>query len=444
MSHVTEGALHAYLDGALDEYPAAEAERIRGHLDSCAACASRLVEERQIRSDASAMLGLAAPDVDMPSLEELRAYVKTTRPARPAVATRMYRLSWAASVMLALGAGWLVRDGQIQPLPVTESDFGDAAAPSIRSSDAEGIAGDGAGGSLDAGVPSEALAAENAVVIGGLSQEAALENAPAPVTPAALDDIGGRTEVMADATAKAMTTPLEEQVAVPTDPETDVVARADMDAAAEAWEAARAPLAQRGLAAVGPDVVDLVAVDSRLAGVGEGGGVPSDVVAAAPPLGRTSDSLAAGETAGASALAATEPEPVDSPRVERRRAEAFAPLTSEMNQGPAFAARRAIAEDEADYDNEASLVVLGYEVLSVTNMGDGVTPHGVHVVQRLEGDEVLELFHLQVGVDPAIVPVPEDGRNEVREEVDGAWIVIQGKLPHEELRVLLGSLFPEG
>ena len=43
MSHIDEGALHAYLDGALDSYPAAEATRIREHLESCAACAARLV-----------------------------------------------------------------------------------------------------------------------------------------------------------------------------------------------------------------------------------------------------------------------------------------------------------------------------------------------------------------------------------------------------------------
>ena len=73
MSHVDKGELHAYLDGALDEYPAAEAERIREHVDQCAQCAISLEAERRVRMDAQAILGLAAPEVDMPSLEELRA-----------------------------------------------------------------------------------------------------------------------------------------------------------------------------------------------------------------------------------------------------------------------------------------------------------------------------------------------------------------------------------
>ena len=33
MSHVDDGALHAYLDGALEEYPIAEARRVREHLE---------------------------------------------------------------------------------------------------------------------------------------------------------------------------------------------------------------------------------------------------------------------------------------------------------------------------------------------------------------------------------------------------------------------------
>ncbi|MGB0543355.1 MAG: anti-sigma factor family protein, partial [Longimicrobiales bacterium] len=111
MSHVDEGALHAYLDGALDEYPATEARRIRDHLDACSACAERLEAERGLRSDAHAMLGLAAPAVDMPSFEELRAYVERTRPATSRTTVRVTRLSWAASVMLALGVGWILRGG---------------------------------------------------------------------------------------------------------------------------------------------------------------------------------------------------------------------------------------------------------------------------------------------------------------------------------------------
>ena len=61
MSHVDKGALHAYLDGALDEYPAADAERIREHLDRCAECADRLCSGRKVGRDAADLLGLRAP-----------------------------------------------------------------------------------------------------------------------------------------------------------------------------------------------------------------------------------------------------------------------------------------------------------------------------------------------------------------------------------------------
>ena len=102
MSHVDKGALHAYLDGALDEYAQAEATRIRDHLDQCAECGEQLEIERMLRADAQAMLGLAAPDVDLPSLEELRAYVKRTRPVRQTMSVRMYRgiVQWVNHVRL--------------------------------------------------------------------------------------------------------------------------------------------------------------------------------------------------------------------------------------------------------------------------------------------------------------------------------------------------------
>ena len=133
MSHVGEGALHAYLDGALDEYPSAEADRIREHLDGCAECAQRLEAERSVRSDAQAMLGMATPEVDLPSLEELRAYVRRTRPTRTIASVRITRMSWAASVVLALGTGWMVRGGALEPLSSGDpSILADAAVPSAE------------------------------------------------------------------------------------------------------------------------------------------------------------------------------------------------------------------------------------------------------------------------------------------------------------------------
>lgn len=111
MSHVDDGALHAYLDGALDALPGPEAERIREHLAACDACARRLEEERAVRAEARSILDGASPALDdLPSLEELRALAAAGRGS--SVGARLRHLGFAASLVLAVGAGWLLRGSQ--------------------------------------------------------------------------------------------------------------------------------------------------------------------------------------------------------------------------------------------------------------------------------------------------------------------------------------------
>jgi anti-sigma factor RsiW len=97
MSHVDEGALHAYLDGALDEYPAAEARHVREHLDSCGECLDRLEVERAIRDQAVSILGLAVPEVTAPSFEELRAYARPASSVPAFVVIEMSRPRMAST-----------------------------------------------------------------------------------------------------------------------------------------------------------------------------------------------------------------------------------------------------------------------------------------------------------------------------------------------------------
>lgn len=122
MSHVDDGVLHTFLDGALDELSAEEAARIRAHLESCETCAARLEEERALRDEASAILAGAAPPVgEMPPLEELRARAAARASgAAPRTGPRMRvpRLAWAASVVLALGAGWMLREATTPGAPL--------------------------------------------------------------------------------------------------------------------------------------------------------------------------------------------------------------------------------------------------------------------------------------------------------------------------------------
>jgi putative zinc finger protein len=113
MSHVDEGTLHAYLDG---ELPPVERERVDTHLKGCPACQARLAEERALIERASKLLGMATPpERTMPPLQELRQPRLTWRLRRP--------LAWAATVLLAIGLGWIAR-GTIQQraAPASPSD----------------------------------------------------------------------------------------------------------------------------------------------------------------------------------------------------------------------------------------------------------------------------------------------------------------------------------
>ncbi|MDZ7780785.1 MAG: zf-HC2 domain-containing protein [Gemmatimonadota bacterium] len=111
MSHVDEGALHAYLDGALDEYSGGEARRIRAHLDRCPECAEALREARALRESAHAILAEPNLSPAPPPLEELKRRAGSSGVESPRARSRLYRFGWAASVVLALGVGWMLRGG---------------------------------------------------------------------------------------------------------------------------------------------------------------------------------------------------------------------------------------------------------------------------------------------------------------------------------------------
>lgn len=117
MSHVDEGALHAYLDGALDEYPTAHARRIRAHLERCERCSEALGEARRVREEAERILASPELTVVHPPLEELRRLARPSerdgRRGRPLA----HRFGWAASVVLALGVGWMLRGGAVAGPP---------------------------------------------------------------------------------------------------------------------------------------------------------------------------------------------------------------------------------------------------------------------------------------------------------------------------------------
>jgi hypothetical protein len=102
------------------------------------------------------------------------------------------------------------------------------------------------------------------------------------------------------------------------------------------------------------------------------------------------------------------------------------------------------AEEALTIDDSAPLAIPGLELVSYANLVEGTAPLGVHVVQRLENGEILDVYHLPEGVDPLVLPPLEAIRNEVRAERDGGWVVLRGRLTTDELRALLLRLQPEG
>ena len=119
MRHVTDGELHAYLDGALDTLPRERGEEVREHLSTCSVCRERLHDETESRNRAQAILDSAVPDeLSLPSFEDLKRRAQAVEevggvseeekgPRRHRGPLTGFPLAWAATVVLALGVGWM-------------------------------------------------------------------------------------------------------------------------------------------------------------------------------------------------------------------------------------------------------------------------------------------------------------------------------------------------
>lgn len=106
MSHVSDGSLHAYLDGEAGERERAEVER---HLASCVTCRERLEEAETVRDRASELLADYEPaGVRMPAWREIeeRARVRGQTSQRQRRSWVRPGLAWAASIALAFVIGF--------------------------------------------------------------------------------------------------------------------------------------------------------------------------------------------------------------------------------------------------------------------------------------------------------------------------------------------------
>ena len=97
MSHVVDGELTAYADGA---YPGndPDALRISAHLSACDNCRTRLEQAHALRDRTAEILGFATPAVrTAPSFEALEAQIATSPVKPPAprhlARTRLLELS---------------------------------------------------------------------------------------------------------------------------------------------------------------------------------------------------------------------------------------------------------------------------------------------------------------------------------------------------------------
>lgn len=131
MSHIDEGPLHAYLDG---ETAGAERSGLEQHLEGCPECRSRLEEARVLRERSAGILSGSGPaTVTPPPFEQVVARARAVE-ARQRVfrLNRLTALGWAATIVLAVGVGWIARGtlGLGEP-PRQERDVAvvDSAAP---------------------------------------------------------------------------------------------------------------------------------------------------------------------------------------------------------------------------------------------------------------------------------------------------------------------------
>jgi hypothetical protein len=442
MSHVDEGTLHAWLDGALDALPEAEAERVREHLASCAACAARLEEERRIRQEAADILGAAAPlAVEPPAFEELRAMARARSRASTA-SGRVARLGWAASVVLALGTGWMLRDASVPDF--AREGFVRGEAPSSP---------EGAGRDRDAAD--------------------AADVAEAPVAPPTLlapaeERAGGRADAATEGgRAKA---PAQEGAL---EMERVVGARsAGADPASEADAAA----ARRGEA----EAAAFQPVDAM-----EAGGIPARLPVLPPAERFSPEPVRLDDALIEGVVFPTRLDTLTFPRTAAEAKEAVAaasleaiaaPLGGVRPEHPTLASATRITEDAAKarppfapgdpavrraaapMNDEAmrsvpvvpgaartlgsgvsgSLVVPGLEVLSVSGLDGEGLPGAVRVRQRLAGGDTLEMVHLPAGAEPsALEPVPDDGRTELVLPRQGGWLVVRAHADREALLELV-------
>ncbi len=391
MRHVDDGALHAWLDGEMEVYPADEARWIREHLAACSACAERLEDARALREEAVAIL--SGDDVELenlPSLEELRAQARGSGAGHEPVAggggdawpvrgsrgrRRSRQLAWAASIVLAAGAGWMAN----------------ALLPPGGPSGLQYLAPPG----LDAPAQRQPAEFRSVAFPDGEEEDGEASGAGA----SALEEGGEGVEPSAPSTstenAELPTVgPSPDRARSVTPPEQEVVGLASEAALATEAEKLAAPVADTGVTLPAALVSELLAAPVADTGVT----LPAALVS------ELSDVVEARRSAP------TEPEVEPAPEMERIVAQAD--VVAAVPEG----------------------VIPGLPVLSVEAVP--APGEGWWVRQRMESGVEVDVFLLPSSTPPSELPAPADGVNQWVERRGDGWRVLRGRLPVEVLQAL--------
>jgi len=384
MSHVNEGVLHAYLDGALDELSGAEAQATRDHIAGCSECAASLHEARAVRARAIAILGGTLPSVVMPPLEDLRARAAVSGAPVVAPRSRLFRLGWAASVVMALGAGWMLRGDRTEMLGAMDAP---PTGPLVRLP-----------AYVAAAVPVE-VESRSDELVRQAALNAKVELGVVAVFEDAMTDLPPRTGLR------------EITAGVP-------LTFATVDAADTKLFEASTPASE--------------VLDDALGVAGKVGeevaGAERELVALVPM-----------------SAPAKENRSVENRSVEEGdRPQRVMPLTSAREATVGLAVVEPRGGDRSRRkrsDDGGAFLVPGLELVSIFQLGEGVIPLGTHVLQTLEDGQVLELFHLLEGVDPnGLEPFPDDGKTGVITPREGGWLIVRANRSVEELKALIARL----
>jgi hypothetical protein len=255
MRHIPDEELHAYLDQALSRSQCVE---IESHLAYCLACRRKRDDIAALRDRTTALLAtLAPPHRIPPPVAEIRARAD----ARTRRRRRMFRgAAWAASILLALGFGWIASSwvgSTGRPTPAeTATLIPEPAAPE-------------SGPAQDTGTPNQAVAQQEASDPARIPVNVPVSQTVSEPTPAR----SGEPDPIAGIIAEIPVEPLEVEITPVLSPSEDGLLADGL------WRSVSWDGAQSESDGWVPRVEGLPVVEVRMQSDEEGSGSPLTVVA---------------------------------------------------------------------------------------------------------------------------------------------------------------------